>query len=69
MIFSPSAILVMHEQREYPLAGGLMSYGASLADALRQSGIYVGPLSRGSCCESAALARPKQLENRSVTPD
>jgi putative ABC transport system substrate-binding protein len=41
------ALPVMHEQREYALAGGLMSYGPSLADGLRQGGIYVGRILKG----------------------
>jgi putative ABC transport system substrate-binding protein len=37
----------MFPLREFPLAGGLMSYGASLRDALWQTGAYVGRVLKG----------------------
>jgi putative ABC transport system substrate-binding protein len=34
--------------REYAAAGGLMSYGTNLADALRQVGVYTGNILNGA---------------------
>ncbi len=36
------AMPAMYPLSQYVVAGGLMSYGANLRDAFRQTGIYVG---------------------------
>ncbi len=40
-------IPTMYDQREFALAGGLVSYGTSLSDGYRQSGRYVGRILKG----------------------
>ena len=41
------AVPAIFEWRDFAAAGGLMSYGTSLADAYRQVGVYAGRILKG----------------------
>jgi putative ABC transport system substrate-binding protein len=41
------AIPAIYDRRDFPAAGGLMSYGTDRSESIRQSGIYVGRILKG----------------------
>jgi ABC-type uncharacterized transport system substrate-binding protein len=56
------AIPTIYHIREFPAAGGLMSYGASLVGAYHQLGIQAGRVLKGANPAELAVVRPTQFE-------
>jgi putative ABC transport system substrate-binding protein len=56
------AIPAIYHVRDFPAAGGLMSYGASLTGTYRQLGIQTGRVLNGANPAELAVVRPTQFE-------
>ena len=56
------ALPTIHPMRDFAMAGGLMSYGASLTDALREVGVYAGRVLKGERIADLPIQQSAKVE-------
>jgi putative ABC transport system substrate-binding protein len=56
------AVPALYHFRDFPLEGGLLSYGASIADLYQQVGVYVGRVLKGDQPADLPVMLPSKFE-------
>jgi putative ABC transport system substrate-binding protein len=59
---SRHALPTIYWQREFPEAGGLMSYGSSISEAFHQVGVYAGRILKGDKVADLPVVRSDKFE-------
>jgi len=57
-----SSLVAVYPIREFVEAGGLVSYGANIANSFRQAGIYVGRILNGAKPVDLPVVQPTRFE-------
>jgi putative tryptophan/tyrosine transport system substrate-binding protein len=61
------AVPTISGRREFPVAGGLVSYGSDLADAYRQVGLYAGKILEGIRAADLPVQQVVKIEMSSIS--